>query len=87
MVSGPDPEGVHELIQKITDQTLPLLPKGTRILGPTDADIYRVKDMYREMLYFKTRDEVTLLESKLCFEENIGKLTDGKRYFVSFEEP
>ena len=87
MVSGPDPEGVHDLIRHITEKTLPLLPKGTRILGPTDADIYRVKDMYREMLYFKTRDEDMLLQAKLCFEESISSLTDGKRYFVSFEEP
>ena len=86
MVSGPDPEGVHDLITRITEKTLPVLPKESRILGPTDADIYRVKDMYREMLYFKTRDEETLLQTKLCFEENIRMLTDGKRYFVSFEE-
>ena len=87
MVSGPDPEGVHDLIQAVAERTQPLLPKGTRLLGPTDADIYRVKDMYREMLYFKTRDEKTMLQAKLCFEESISSLTDGKRYFVSFEEP
>ncbi len=39
------------------------------------------------MLYFKTGDEQTLLQAKLCFEESISALNDGKRYFVSFEEP
>ena len=87
MVSGPDSRRTHELIEEITKKTLPLLPEGVRILGPTDADIYRVKDMYREMLYFKTRDEETMLRAKRCFEEIIDAVSDDKRYYISFEEP
>ncbi|MBQ6550793.1 MAG: primosomal protein N' [Lachnospiraceae bacterium] len=87
MVSGADRTGVHGTIGAITEEALPRLPAGVRILGPTDADIYRVKDMYREMLYFKAGDEETLLRAKRVFEEITETVSDGKRYYISFEEP
>lgn len=87
LVSGPDREGTHELITRIYEDARPELSERVRILGPTDADIYRVKDMYREMLYFKTRDVAELLRAKRSFEESIRKYTDNKKYYVSFEEP
>ncbi|MBR6322389.1 MAG: primosomal protein N' [Lachnospiraceae bacterium] len=86
MISGADQKKTEDAIRKIAEEAARRTPVPVRFLGPTEMSIYKVKDMYRQILYFKTADAESRLAVKRTLEEICEKITENERLFYSFEQ-
>ena len=85
MFSGPDSGLVSSAMEKAASEIRRIFPEKVRFLGPSEAGIYKVRDMYREIIYVKTADERTMHDVRQELERICASCTDGKRVYASFE--
>ncbi len=85
VLSGQDAALVHMAMGKIAEEARTLPEDKAEFLGPSEAPVYRVKDMFREVLHFKTRSLRELLQVKTFLEGAAEKETEKKKLYFSFE--
>ena len=69
---------LKELIQRESDSS-------TRILGPTDAGIAKIKDVYRKVIYLRNEDYDILIGIKDKIEAELLRTTAGDGTYVGFD--
>ncbi len=84
-LSGADQGKTEETMLRIFNEAKTRASVPVRFLGPTEMSIYKVKDMYRQVLYFKTRTTKDLFEIKRLLEKLSEALIGKERLFISFE--
>ena len=85
ILSGADALKTEETIRRIFEETVRRLPVPARFLGPTEMSIYKVKDMYRQVLYFKTKSTAEMILVKRLLEEISREMIGNERLYISFE--
>ncbi len=73
-----------EKIKKVVDGKVIDEP-GLRVIGPADATIARINDVYRKVIYVKHPDYEALVDVKNLVEEYIDTLDEMKRANVHFD--
>ncbi|MCD8380928.1 MAG: primosomal protein N' [Lachnospiraceae bacterium] len=70
-ICGREEKGTAELAQGITAQAQKAVSKGLRVqlLGPGEAGVYKLKDIYRHILYVKAAERHELLTLKNILEQ------------------
>jgi len=58
---------------------------GALVIGPCNASVYKVKDIYRKVIYIKYRDRTRLIELREKACEVIAGNYSGKRIYLSFD--
>lgn len=84
-------EGTAELLRRGVEKSLESVAKrgedpteyGIEIIGPADAPVYRVKDVYRKMLYIKGMKYDILLKIRNYALKMAQKLPDAGKVAVS----
>lgn len=84
-LSGADAEKTEKTIQEIAEEARRRIQVPVRFLGPSEMSIYKVKDMYRQILYFKTKTTDDMIYVKRMLEEISGECIGTERLFISFD--
>ena len=58
---------------------------GLQMIGPTDAAVAKVKDVYRRVLYFKHQEYQTLVQIKDVLEQFIFRHREFRNVSVQFD--
>lgn len=74
------------MCQKLAQKTSALIKGRTvQLVGPTDASIGRINDVYRRVLYLKAKEYGTLVEIKDCLEKYIKEEVQSKSVTIQFD--
>ncbi len=84
-LSGADALKTEETIRRIFETAKRRLPVPARFLGPSEMSIYKLKDMFRQVLYFKTGSMEDMILVKRLLEEISEEIIGNERLFISFE--
>ena len=84
-LSGADAGLVEAAIRRISEEAGKKAGPSVRFLGPSEMSIYKVKDMYRQVLYFKTGSLREMIDTKHLLEEISAEIIGTDRLFISFE--
>ena len=85
MVSGASAEDVHRFIGFLYEKGRNFTDEDVLFLGPVEAGIHKVKDMYREILYMKSGDKDKILKLKRFLEITAAAGNTAGKLYVSFE--
>ncbi len=85
ILAGADAAKTEETIRRVFSEAMQRLPVPARFLGPTEMSIYKVKDLYRQVLYFKTQSTEDMILVKRLLEEISSEMIGNERLFISFE--
>lgn len=58
---------------------------GLRVIGPADAGISKINDIYRKVIYYKNSDYNKLIQIKNCIENGIEQWEAAKKVSVQFD--
>ena len=59
--------------------------KTLRIIGPADANISRINDVYRKVIYIKSKEYNNLIKIKDFIEAKFELMEEKKRASVQFD--
>ena len=59
--------------------------KNIRIIGPADANVARINDVYRKVIYIKSREYDILVKIKDFIEARFEVMEENKRASVQFD--
>ena len=85
IAAGADRDKTEQAIRRIAARAAEEIHIPVRFLGPTEMSIYKVKDMYRQVLYFKTLNTEDMIRVKRLLEEISGEEIGNERLYISFE--
>ena len=73
-----------DMIKKVTEE-LVVREENLRVIGPADAGISRINDIYRKVIYYKHRDYKVLVKVKDFIEKKTEKLEELKKISLQFD--
>lgn len=83
-ISGAWEKELAETAERLTEAARKAFP-GVLFLGPAEAGIYKVKDMYRQVVWFKTPELSKLLDIKRFLEKTGREIIGNRKIFMTFE--
>jgi len=86
MFSGRSDSETEAFAEELTELLRREFPKEVTFLGPTEAPVLKVKDMYRYLLYFKGSSTELVLKVKQRAEEAGNAEAERRRIYMSFYE-
>lgn len=86
LASGQDEELLEKgigYIRKFAERVCP--SNGFHMIGPSDAAVGKVNDMYRKVIYLKYAEEQTLLEIKNKIEKYVGINSGFRKLYIQYD--
>lgn len=77
-------DNVSDKVKKLTDEAF-LREKGFRVIGPADAGISKINDIYRKVIYYKNPHYEKLVEIKDYIEKETEQWEELKKVSIQFD--
>lgn len=85
IISSPSEEYAKAVAKRLSNVVSNSKIEGLRMIGPADALIAKVNDIYRQVIYFKHQEEEALIELKDRLERFIAEKLQIKQVMISFD--